>query len=153
MKRFHQLLLLALIGAVLTSCNMFKKQQPEFQLEDLQGLWKETTHTDLQHYVRFTKEASEETGYLYGREWDEAEDVFEQDLLDFLEKHDIHGNGWFKYKFEKDGNLTEIHLMDNGGAEIPKIYVVTVLTDTELAYYEKDHKSIKFTFEKVVALK
>jgi hypothetical protein len=43
--------------------------------------------------------------------------------------------------------------MDNGGAEIPKIYVVTVLTDTELAYYEKDHKSIKFTFEKVVALK
>ena len=153
MKRFHQLLLLALIGAVLTSCNMFKKQQPEFQLEDLQGLWQETTHTDLQHYVRFTKEASEEAGYLYGREWDEAEDVFEQDLLDFLEKYGIHGNGWFKYKFEKNGNLTEIHLMDNGGAEIPKVYVVTLLTDTDLAYYEKDHQAIKFKFTKFVDIK
>ena len=157
MKRFHQLLLLALIGAVLTSCNMFKKQQPEFQLEDLQGLWKETTHADLQHYVRFTKEASEETGYLYGREWDDNEwfdeGTYEEFLIEQRERQGFPGNGWFKYKFEKDGNLTEIHLMDNGGAEIPKIYVVTVLTDTELAYYEKDHKSIKFTFEKVVALK
>lgn len=158
MKRFHQLLLLALIGAVLTSCNMFKKQQPEFQLEDLQGLWQETTHTDLQHYVRFTKEASEETGYLYGREWDEADwndpDMTAEEFLLWNREDLGHpGNGWFKYKFEKDGNLTEIHLMDNGGAEIPKIYVVTVLTDTELAYYEKDHKSIKFTFEKVVELK
>ena len=122
---------------------MFNKTTPSYQLSDLQGLWQEN---NTEHYVRFTKEQSDETGYLYGREWDEAEDITEDDLLP-------KGNGWFKYLFETTGSLTEIHLMDNGGAEIPKVYVVTVLNDTELSYYEKDHKSIKFNFTKVVTTK
>ena len=134
--------MLALVGIALAGCNLFPKTE-EFQLSDLQGLWQENK---TMHYVRFTTENSDEAGYLYGREWDEAEDVFEGDLV-------FHGNGWFKYKFERNGNLTEIHLMDNGGAEIPKVYVVTLLTDTELSYYEKDHKSIKFSFSKVVIAK
>ena len=142
MKHINKILLLALVGIALAGCNLFNKPT-EFQLSDLQGLWQENK---TMHYVRFTTENSEETGYLYGREWDEADDVFEEDLV-------FHGNGWFKYKFEKNGDLTEIHLMDNGGAEIPKVYVVTLLTDTELSYYEKDHKSIKFSFSKVVVAK
>lgn len=93
--------------------------------------------------MRFTTEQSDEAGYLYGREWDEAEDIYEEDLLP-------HGNGWFKYLFETNGNLTEIHLMDNGGAEIPKVYIVSKLTSTTLEYYEKDHKSISFSFQKMV---
>ncbi|MBR6034625.1 MAG: hypothetical protein IKP39_01045 [Paludibacteraceae bacterium] len=149
MKHINKILLLAWLGIALAGCNLFNKPT-EFQLSDLQGLWQENK---TMHYVRFTTENSEETGYLYGREWDEAEDIYEKDLLDFLAEYGIHGNGWFKYKFEKNGNLTEIHLMDNGGAEIPKIYVVTLLTDTDLSYYEKDHKSIKFTFTKVVETK
>ena len=136
-------LLLAVVGMALASCDMFNRTTPEYQLSDLQGLWQEN---NTEHYVRFTTEQSEETGYLYGREWDEAEDITEDDLLP-------KGNGWFKYLFETTGSLTEIHLMDNGGAEIPKVYVVTVLTDTELSYYEKDHKSIKFSFSKVVVTK
>jgi len=149
MKHINKFLLLALVGIALASCNLFNKPT-EFQLSDLQGLWQENK---TMHYVRFTTENSEETGYLYGREWDEAEDIYEKDLLDFLAEYGIHGNGWFKYKFEKNGDLTEIHLMDNGGAEIPKVYVVTLLTDTDLSYYEKDHKSIKFSFSKVVVAK
>ena len=149
MKHINKILLLAWLGIALAGCNLFNKPT-EFQLSDLQGLWQENK---TMHYVRFTTENSEETGYLYGREWDEAEDIYEKDLLDFLAEYGIHGNGWFKYKFEKNGNLTEIHLMDNGGAEIPKIYVVTLLTDTDLSYYEKDHKSIKFSFSKVVVAK
>ena len=43
--------------------------------------------------------------------------------------------------------------MDNGGAEIPKVYVVSVLTDTKLEYYEKDYTSNKFYFSKVVESK
>ena len=43
--------------------------------------------------------------------------------------------------------------MDNGGAEIPKTYIVTKLTDTELSYYEKDHKEIKTSFTKVAEKK
>lgn len=149
MKHINKILLLALVGIALAGCNLFNKPT-EFQLSDLQGLWQENK---TMHYVRFTTENSEETGYLYGREWDEAEDIYEKDLLDFLAEYGIHGNGWFKYKFEKNGNLTEIHLMDNGGAEIPKVYVVTLLTDTDLSFYEKDHKSIKFSFSKVVVAK
>ena len=141
--RNFRFLFLALVGIALASCDMFNKTTPSYQLSDLQGLWQEN---NTEHYVRFTKEQSDETGYLYGREWDEAEDITEDDLLP-------KGNGWFKYLFETTGSLTEIHLMDNGGAEIPKVYVVTVLTDTELSYYEKEHKSIKFSFSKVVAAK
>ena len=143
MKKSIQFLFLAFVAVALASCDMFNKTTPSYQLSDLQGLWQEN---NTEHYVRFTTEQSEETGYLYGREWDEAEDITEDDLLP-------KGNGWFKYLFETTGNLTEIHLMDNGGAEIPKVYVVTVLTDTELSYYEKEHKSIKFSFSKVVVTK
>ena len=143
MKKSIQFLFLAFVAVALASCDMFNKTTPSYQLSDLQGLWQEN---NTEHYVRFTTEQSDETGYLYGREWDEAEDITEDDLLP-------KGNGWFKYLFETTGSLTEIHLMDNGGAEIPKVYVVTVLTDTELSYYEKEHKSIKFSFSKVVVTK
>ena len=143
MKKSIQFLFLAFVAVALASCDMFNKTTPSYQLSDLQGLWQEN---NTEHYVRFTTEQSEETGYLYGREWDEAEDITEDDLLP-------KGNGWFKYLFKTNGDLTEIHLMDNGGAEIPKVYVVSALTDTNLEYYEKDHKSNKYYFTKAVTTK
>jgi len=132
----------ALVGIAFAGCSMLGGDtEPKFQLTDLQDLWVEN---GTEHYVRFTTEESDETGYLYGCEWDEADEVYEEDLLPY-------GNGWFKYKFETvDGKLTEIHLMDNGGAEIPKVFVVTKLTDTELAYYEKDQPNWKYSFTRVV---
>lgn len=134
-----KILCIALLGAALTGC--MPTTQPTFYLHDLQGLWQED---NTEHFVRFTTEQSDEAGYLYGREWNEAEDIYEADLLP-------HGNGWFKYLFEtNDQQLTEIHLMDNGGAEIPKVYIVTKLTSTTLEYYEKEHKAISFRFQKVV---
>ena len=144
MKAF-KFLLVALAGIVLSSCSLLGggDKEPSYQLSSLQALWLEN---NTQHYVRFTTEQSNETGYLYGREWDEAEDIYEEDLLP-------HGNGWFKYKFESNGGLHELHLMDNEGAEIPKEYIVSKLTDTDLEYYEKDYKSIKYRFSKVVSSK
>lgn len=136
MKAFR-IFCIALLGIAVCSCT---PNAPSFNLSDLQGLWQEN---NTEHFVRFTTEQSDEAGYLYGREWDEAEDIYEEDLLP-------HGNGWFKYLFETNGNLTEIHLMDNGGAEIPKVYIVSKLTSTTLEYYEKDHKSISFSFQKMV---
>ena len=137
MKKF---VLLALLAVAFIGCNMISPEKPEYRLSDLQGLWQEN---NTEHFVRFTTEKSDQTNYLYGREWDEGEDVYEEDLVPY-------GNGWFKYWFETSGNLTEIHLMDNGGAEIPKVYVVSKLTDTDLEYYEKDRKNIKFYFSKIV---
>ena len=144
MKAF-KFLLVALAGIVLSSCSLFGggDKEPSYQLSSLQALWLEN---NTQHYVRFTTEQSNETGYLYGREWDEAEDIYEEDLQP-------QGDGWFKYKFESNGGLHELHLMDNGGAEIPKEYIVSKLTDTDLEYYEKDYKSIKYRFSKVVSSK
>ena len=133
---------------------MFNKTTPSYSLSDLQGLWQ---RNNTQEFVRFTTEQSDETGYLLGREWNEDEWYDEGSYEDFLieqrNKQGFPGNGWFKYQFKTTGDLTEIHFMDNGGAEIPKVYVVSKLTDTDLVYYEKEYPSIKFNFTKVVTTK
>ncbi|MBO7454850.1 MAG: hypothetical protein J6T76_00450 [Paludibacteraceae bacterium] len=154
MKKFYYLALCALIGVTLSSCFGPGNNNPEFKLSDLQGLWLEN---NTEHYVRFTTEQSDEAGYLYGREWNEDEWEDEGSYEDFLieqrEKQGFPGNGWFKYEFKTTGDLTEIHLMDNGGAEIPKIYIVSILNDGNLEYYEKDRPNWKYTFTKVVESK
>ena len=150
-----RLLLIAFVAVAMTSCDMFnKKDQPElFKLTDLQHLWLENGDTTEGHFVRFTTENSDETGYLYGREWTTSDDKHEQDLIDAREKLGHPGNGWFKYQFSlTDGGLIEVHLMDNGGAEIPKSYIVSKLTETDLEYYEKDNKDWKYAFTRVVEL-
>ena len=124
------------VAIAMTSC-FGPSNEPDFVEADLLGLWQET---GTEAYVRFTAEQDETGEYKYGCEWDESEDIFESDLQPY-------GNGWFKYKLVKS-DLTEIHLMDNGGAEIPKIYVVTKLTDTALQY--KDDFGTTHSFDKVV---
>ena len=154
MRKSIQFLFLAFVAVALASCDMFNKTTPSYQLSDIQALWQ---RNNTQEFVRFTTEQSDETGYLLGREWDESEWYDEGSYEDFLieqrNKQGYPGNGWFKYQFKSTGDLTEIHLMDNGGAEIPKIYVVSKLTDTDLVYYEKEYPSIKFNFTKVVTTK
>ncbi len=151
MKKFYYLAICAVVSVVLTGCFGFggsTTDTPSFKLSDLQGYWLEN-HT--QHYVNFTTERSDEYPYYLGYEWDEADEVIEQDILDARADLGHPGNGWFKYDFKTSGgDLTEIHLMDNGGADIPKIYIVSKLTETTLEYYEKDHSTIKYSFEKVV---
>jgi hypothetical protein len=122
---------LAIVAMVMISC---QSDKPTFQEADLLGLWQENGQ---EAFVRFTDEPAGE--YKYGREWNEGEGVFESDLKPY-------GNGWFKYKLVKS-DLTEIHLMDNGGADVPKIYTVLQLTADELKY--KDDRGVITTFVKV----
>ena len=158
-KSAFRLVLIALIGIALCSCDKFGnggKNDPEFRLSDLQALWQNTNKKT--HYVRFTNEASDEAKYFLGRDWDDSEwddpdMTFEEFLIWNRQQLGHPGNGWFKYWFESTGGLHELHFMDNEGAEIPKEYIVSVLTDTKLEYYEKEKKSNKFTFEKVVETK
>ena len=131
--------ILAVIIFAMTSC-FNTSEEPTFVETDLLGLWQEK---GTEVYVRFTNEKDNTGEYKYGREWDESEDVFESDLLPY-------GNGWFKYKLVKS-DLTEIHLMDNGGAELPKVYVVTKLTAGNLEY--KDNFGTTHVFEKVLEVK
>lgn len=128
--------ILVLVSVVMTSC-FGPSNEPSFVEADLLGLWQEE---GTEAYVRFTSEADETGEYKYGREWNEDEDVYEDDLQQY-------GNGWFKYKLV-NSDLTEIHLMDNGGANIPKVYFVVKLTAGELEYrdeYKNTHR-----FEKVL---
>ena len=142
MKQRIVLSVLAVVAIAMTAC--FgpgpNPEEVEFKQADLLGLWQEQ-NTEV--FVRFTNEADESGEYHYGREWDESEDVFESDLKPY-------GNGWFKYKL-KQSDLTEIHLMDNGGAELPKVYVVTKLTAGNLEY--KDNFGTTHVFEKVLEVK
>ena len=125
---------LAIVAMVMISCQVDK---PTFQEADLLGLWQED---GTEAFVRFTAEKDSTGEYKYGREWDESDDMSESDLKPY-------GNGWFKYKLVKS-DLTEIHLMDNGGAEIPKVYTVLHLTEDALEY--KDDRGVTTTFAKVV---
>ena len=162
MRTQVKIALFAVACAAMSSCGGLGGKDPSFQLSDLQGLWLEDK-ANVEHYVRFTDEKSDESPYLYGREWNVDEDVLESDLyryqVDTVWQNDsvytldsivLPGNGWFKYKLEVKGDLEEIHLMDNGGAEIPKEYIVSVLTDDRLEYYEKDNKDRRTCFNKVV---
>ena len=130
--------ILAVIIIAMTSC-FNTSEEPTFVETDLLGLWQEK---GTEAYVRFTNEKDNTGEYKYGREWDESEDIFESDLLPY-------GNGWFKYKLVKS-DLTEIHLMDNGGADIPKVYQVLKLTAGELQY--KDDYGKTHYLDKVVVL-
>lgn len=125
---------LAIVAMVMISC---QSDKPTFQEADLLGLWQENGQ---EAFVRFTAEKDSTGEYKYGREWDESDEMSESDLKPY-------GNGWFKYKLVKS-DLTEIHLMDNGGADIPKVYTVLNLTEDALEY--KDDRGVTTTFAKVV---
>lgn len=141
-KNILRIAIVTLVGVLMASC--MGPEDPILRPDDpingnIVGLWLEDS---TQHYVRFTTEQADST-YQYGYEWNEEEDVTESDVL-----KDEHGNGWFKWLLEKP-KLTEIHLMNNGGAYIPKIYTITKLTDTKLQYYEKEQPKNKFSFSRM----
>ena len=133
-KSILRIALVAMVGAVIASCSL--GTEPTFQENDLLGLWQEDGKGA---FVRFTADKDSTGVYKYGCEWNEGEGVSESDLTKY-------GNGWFKWKLVK-ADLTEIHLMEYGGAELPKVYTVTKLNDTELLY-EDDFKNIH-SFQKM----
>ena len=137
-KSILRIALVAMVGAVVASCSL--GTEPTFQENDLLGLWKED---DTEAFVRFTSEKDSTGVYKFGYEWDEGDGVFESDRTNIDSKY---GNGWFKWQLVK-ADLTEIHLMEYGGAELPKVYTVRKLTDTELLY-EDDFKNVH-SFQKM----
>lgn len=133
-KSILRIALVAMVGTLVASCSL--GPEPTFQENDLLGLWQED---GKEAFVRFTADKDSTGVYKYGCEWNEGEGVSESDLTKY-------GNGWFKWKLVK-ADLTEIHLMENGGADIPKVYTVRKLTDTELLY-EDDFKNVH-SFQKM----
>lgn len=91
------------------------------------GKWQH--QTDTTWYRVYTSEPAGEDFY-WGREWNESEDIFEEDLMPY-------GNGWFKWK-KTDKEVIEWHMTDNSSATIPFEYKILDLDNMEMRYREKN---------------
>lgn len=86
MKKFIQIFaLLTLIIIAAVSC---KKETEIGSRSQLIGRWQ----TGQEYIVFYDLDAGD--GYAWGKEWNEAQGVYESDL----DGEDYHGNGWFKWK-------------------------------------------------------
>jgi len=131
------------------------QKSPSFAKEDLVGRWQAPSGDTLQFIVFQADAVPDSDGeYRYGYEWDmkdhEGWDDTKGTYEDFLmtpisERGAYHGNGWFKWKLESNGDLTLVNFMNNGGADIPKTYTVTVLTGTALTYKDDFGTTHQFT--------
>ena len=124
MKNFKLLLIsiLAVSAIILSISSCSPDTDVELDQNLLIGKWQETNTLNFEVYGK------DGSGYT----WDEADDVTEAEAQPFT------------WTLEGDA-LTHIHIMEMS-ANIPKIYTVTKLTATELAY-EDDFGTIH-TFSK-----
>ena len=145
------------IAAGFVSC---QREAATFAKEDLVGRWQAPSGDTLQFMV-FQPDIAPTPGDLsgefrYGYEWDmndhkgwdDSQGTYEDYLLTPIEDRGAyHGNGWFAWKLETNGDFIYVNFMNNGGADIPKTYKVTVLTRTSLIY--KDDFGTTHSFTKV----
>ena len=155
MKNFKWLLAALVVGITFSSC----KKSETFSKEDLIGRWQAPSLSmpeDTLQYLVFQAEIDPEEAeeYRFGYEWDmgdhegwdDSQGTYEDYLMTPIsENGDYHGNGWFKWKLEPNGELTLIHLMHNGGADVVKSYQVTVLTNTALSFKDSFGEIHSFT--------
>lgn len=137
--------LFVLLGIMLMTVGCKPKDEIQNAEMLLEGYWKSANTNE---YVRFMRDNSEKKdGYFLGYEWNEDDDVYEDDLW----KISYHGNGWFEWfvtQDEKTNTLTQIHLLDNGGVDLPKVYSIVTLTETTLSVidgYKKQRDYIKIS--------
>ena len=108
------------------------------------GKWQNVQHPTW--FRVYTTEPADE-GFCWGREWDTADDIFEEDLTPY-------GNGWFMWKKEGD-NVIELHMTDNRGATIPFEYKMLNLNEQQMNYKEKQdaerHQFRKIDYTKTTA--
>ncbi|MBQ8721196.1 MAG: hypothetical protein IJY67_03500 [Paludibacteraceae bacterium] len=125
MKNFKSILIaiFAFSAIILSFTSCSPDTDIEFDETLLYGKWQEN---DTQNFEVYKEDG---TGYT----WDEADDVTEAEAQHFT------------WTLEGE-NLTHIHIMEMG-ANIPKVYTVTKLSATELAY-EDDYGKIH-TFSKI----
>jgi len=120
MKRLvYYFLSFILIGTTFTACTL---EGDSFDQALLIGKWVSGTV----HY-RYDNGGG-------GATWDTSEDVQEVDAQEFT---------WTLVSAE----LTHIHILETGGAGVPKTYTVTKLTDTSLEYEDSFGTSYSFTKE------
>jgi len=83
------------------------------------GKWQNAENPQW-YKVYYDDPDDDEDGYFWGKEWDEADEVLEEDLM-------YHGNGWFRW-CKKNNQLTELHTMDAQDIPIAKIWKVQIVS-------------------------
>lgn len=144
------------IAAGFVSC----RKDATFAKEDLVGRWQAPSGDTLQFMVFQPDIAPTPDGltgeFRYGYEWDmndhkgwdDSQGTYEDFLFRPIDENGaFHGNGWFVWKLETNGDFIYVNFMNNGGADIPKSYKVTVLTGSSLTY--KDDFGTTHSFTKV----
>ena len=119
MKRFALIFLsLALTALFSTSCSE-DETQPSFDESLIIGKWKSGTL-----FERYDSDKS-------GATWDTADDVTEEEAQEFT------------WSIDKD-QLEQIHIIVSGG-KVPKVYTITNLTATSMAYKDIDGEITSFS--------
>ena len=80
------------------------------------GLWHEAANP-LWYKAFYDDYAGD--GYFWGKEWQENDSIFEEDLP-------YHGNGWFRWRREDD-KLIEMHVMTMSKVPIAKRWTIKAL--------------------------
>jgi hypothetical protein len=145
------------IAAGFVSC---QREASTFAKEDLIGRWQAPSGDTLQFMVFQPDIAPTPDGltgeFRYGYEWDmndhkgwdDSQGTYEDFLFKPIDENGaFHGNGWFVWQLDPNGNFLLGHLMNNDGAVIPKPYKVTVLTGSSLTY--KDDFGMTHSFTKI----
>lgn len=102
------------------------------------GRWTNTSNP--QWHKVYYDDYDEEAEMFWGKEWNEADDVQEEDLR-------YHGNGWFRWN-KKGKELREFSTTDVKDMSIARIYVLQLSSSDSLVYYERDYKRDIFRFAK-----
>lgn len=109
MKRFTLILLSLVFAALFTSsCSTDEETKPSFDESLIIGKWKSGTL-----FERYDADKS-------GATWDTADDVKEEEAQEFT------------WTIDKD-QLEQIHIIVSGPV-VPKVYTITDLTATTMAY-------------------
>lgn len=120
MKRFALIFLsLALTALFSTSCSEDDETQPSFDESLIIGKWKSGSL-----FERYDSNKS-------GATWDTADDVTEEEAQEFT------------WSIDKD-QLEQIHIIVSGG-KVPKVYTITNLTATSMAYKDIDGEITSFS--------
>lgn len=103
------------------------------------GKWQNTANPHW--YKVYYDDYDEDEQLFWGKEWNEAEDVLEEDM-------DYHGNGWFRW--EKKGRmLREYATMSKRDVPIHRGYKIRLSSPDSLVYFEPDYKKVIYRFARV----
>ena len=121
------LAIIAVTAIIVSMSSCSPDKDVEFDKTFLYGKWQEIRVIDDRiDSTNFEVYKADGTGYT----WDEADDVTEAEAQHFT------------WTLEGE-NLTHIHIMEMGG-NVPKKYIVTKLTSTELTYEDDFGKAHTF---------